>query len=997
MKTFNIPNIVSVLTLLVLSSQSYELFAKTDIAMAYTGASTEIGKGSESEPSSSKLADIVAPVKLSLGEGFDNPLGYYESRPRFSWQLASLSASQAQSAYQIQVANSADFAKEQMLWDSQKTLSDKNAWIHYQGPKLKSRQQVYWRVRIWDEGQRVSPWSATASFELGLLDNEDWKGTWIGHPDTSERDKDTILNSSVKDELFPVPNNKYHRPQYLRTNFVLSDNIAYARLYITAKGVFKPYINGAAISKDVMTPGWTPYHKRIETLTYDVTSHLKPGANALAAVLAEGWYSGRIFHPTTQQYIPPMRLIAQLEVTYADGKIQRVSSDGDWLSSIKGPIREASNYDGEVYDANFTLANWNNTAFDSKNAAPTLWKTVVSEPLDPHVQLRPKRHSTVRSTLSIPAISIVSQRDGVTIFDMGQNMVGVPNVKIPVLKGQQVTMRFAEALEGGQFAVANLRSAKATNLYMPSENGIIEYQPSFTFYGYRFVEISGYDQTKPPSLDWLRGEVLHSDFAVYDNFLSDHSKLNKLSDNVSWGLRGNFLDIPTDCPQRDERLGWTGDAQVFVQASLYKADVYGFWAAWLQSVREEQGIDGLIPNFVPFRSFLTSLTGAAWGDAATIVPWELYQFTGDKSILKDNYNMMKRWLSYHTFNSHQHISTMGSHGDWLQPFTENGSNGGDTNRDLIATAYYARSADILAKSARILGFENDAQQFETLFNNIRHKFRDYFFDAQFNLHAEITKPPVFRNGSEQKGNAKVFSPKPTQTSYLLPLAFNLFEPQEQAQAMNQLLALLEKSNRHLGTGFLGTPLLAPVLQKFGHSDIMYELLFKESYPSWFYSINQGATTTWERWDSYSLSEGFNGEKMNSLNHYAYGAVASWFYRGILGIQQLSPGFKSFTVSPQFSAKLGQVSGSHPTPQGDIALSWQLIEHTGHSKTVNMTLRVPKNTQAHLELPSLSNIQIKSKGQALANTKILKPGDYQITGQIIGQITGELSGTSKNEI
>lgn len=921
---------------------------------------------------------IAAPVDLKLGEGFVKPLGYYESRPRFSWKLGPQSSTQTQSAYQIQVANGAEFSDAQILWDSEKVLANKNAWIVYKGPKLSSRQQVYWRVKIWDEKLRASAWSNTESFELGLLDNEDWHASWIGHPDTDERDEDTILNSSVKEGRFPTPNNKYHRPQYLRTSFNLAKNIVQARLYISAKGIFKPYINGMAISKDVMTPGWTPYHKRIETLTYDVTSHLKPGVNVLAAILAEGWYSGRIFHPTSQQYIPPMRLIAQLEVRYEDGSVQHVLSNQDWLSSVQGPIREASNYDGEIYNANFSLANWNNEAFEFQSA---LWKKVVAEPLDPQVQLRPKRHATVRATLSIPPISIISQRDGVTIFDMGQNMVGVPKLKIPVMKGQQVKMRFAEALEGGKFAVANLRSAKATNLYTPSVNGTVEYQPTFTFHGYRFVELSGYDKTQTPALDWLRGEVLHSNFVVYDNFSSDHNNLNKLSENVSWGLRGNFLDIPTDCPQRDERLGWTGDAQVFVQASLYKADVYGFWAAWLQSVREEQGVDGLIPNFVPFRSFITSLTGAAWGDAATIVPWELYQFTGDKAILKDNYNMMKRWVAYHTFNSHQHISTMGSHGDWLQPFTEDGKNGGDTHKDLIATAYYARSVDILSKSAYILGFDNDAAQFEALFNNIRHKFRDYFFDANFNLQTNITKPPLFKNGSERPGKIQVFSPKSTQTSYLLPLAFDLFDSEEKAIAMNRLLALIEKSDRHLRTGFLGTSLLAPVLQKFGHSDIMYELLFKETYPSWFYSISQNATTTWERWDSYSISEGFNGEKMNSLNHYAYGAIASWFYRGILGIEQISPGFGKFSVSPQFNSKLGRVSGSHPTPQGDISVSWRLNKNSDKQTTVVMILRVPKNTQAQLNLPHLANIQVEINGQTIDRPEMLQPGLYEITGTL----------------
>ncbi|MDP5033194.1 alpha-L-rhamnosidase [Paraglaciecola sp.] len=936
-----------------------------------------------SSPNDLDLTDsshtFTAPVQLKVGEGFINPIGYYEARPRFSWQLNKHANTQFQTAYQIQVASAKEFLSSHMLWDSLKVSSDKNAWIPYQGTKLSSRQKVYWRVKIWDELHQPSDWSESASVELGLLNNNDWTAFWIGHPDTTERDKDTIFNSSIKDGRFPVPNNKYQRTQYLRRIFELSDNIMQARLYITSKGVFKPYINGVAISQDLMTPGWTPYHKRIETLTYDVTSYLVPGKNVVGAILGEGWHSGRIFHPTEQQYIPPMRLIAQLEVSYQDGSVQRITSDQDWLVSNQGPIREASNYDGEVYDANFELKNWNTKYFiqekSSDKITQTRWKNVVVEQLESQVKLQPKRHVAVRSTMSILPVSIVSERNGVTIFDMGQNMVGVPKLTIPVINNQQVKVRFAEALDNGQFAVANLRSAKATDIYIPSSSGTIEYQPTFTFHGYRFVELSGYDRTHKPSLDWLKGEVLHSDFEVYDNFVSDDRTLNKLSENVSWGLRGNFLDIPTDCPQRDERLGWTGDAQVFVQTSLYKADVYGFWAAWLQSVREEQNIDGLVPNFVPFRPFLTSLTGAAWGDAATIVPWELYQFTGDESILRDNYTMMKRWLGYHTFNSNQHISTMGSYGDWLQPFGEEGKNGGDTNKDLIATAYYAHAANIVAKSARILGFNNDATQFETLFSNIKRKFRDYFFDQNMTLNANITKPPVYSNGSERTGKPVVFSPKATQTTYLLPLAFDLFEPNDQNIAVSHLLELINMSERHLGTGFLGTPLLAPVLQKFGHSDVMYDLLFKDTYPSWFYSIRQGATTTWERWDSYSLAAGFNGEKMNSLNHYAYGAVASWFYRGILGIKQTTPGFQHFTISPQFNLKLGHASGHHATPHGDIIVSWS-IKNT----QLTMSLTVPKNTQAKLELSNIDNIQVIQNGVLIADiNNELPPGSYQISG------------------
>ncbi|WP_032096192.1 MULTISPECIES: alpha-L-rhamnosidase [unclassified Alteromonas] len=909
---------------------------------------------------------LPAPIALTVGEGFVNPIGHYESSPRFSWQVPAESTQLAQHSYQIQVSTYDTFDPEHILWDSGRVMSSKNAWVSAERLTLDSRQRVFWRVKTWDVESNSSRWSETQAIETGLLTNSDWHARWIGHPDTNER---TIVHSPNSIEQ---PDNQYFRPQYLRKTFKLNKPIKRARLYITAKGVFKPFINGQAVSEDVMTPGWTPYHKRIETLTYDVSNLVHQGSNAIGAALAEGW-QGRIFHPTKQDYVTPLRLIAQLEVTFADGTLSRVVTDDSWFSTDQGPIRTAGNYDGERYNANFEIPGWNTAEFNNDG-----WMRVYSEPYEPDVKLRPKRHAPVRVTKTIPAITLVSVKDGVAIFDMGQNMVGVPEVTLPVKKDQTVKIRFSEALQGETFYVRNLRSAKSTDWYVPKSDGQITYQPTFTFHGYRYVEVSGYDKTSTPALEWVKGKVLHSDFDVYDNFSSNHSKLNTLSSNVSWGLRGNFLDIPTDCPQRDERLGWTGDAQVFVRTSLYKADVYAFWASWLESMREEQGIDGMIPKFVPFRPFLTEGTAAAWGDAATIVPWELYQHTGDITVLADNYSMMKRWVKYTEFNSFDYISNIGTYGDWLQPFTENERASGDTHPDLIATAYYARSVDILAKTAQILGYESDANQYRRLFNNIKQKFRTFFFDDTLNLVSLTTKQIKREKGKRLKSPKTVeLNVKTTQTSYLLPLAFGLFSEDEQTTAVEKLLALLEKSDRHLRTGFLGTPMLHQVLQKYGHSELMYDILLQETYPSWFYSINNGATTTWERWNSYSLEEGFNKANMNSLNHYAYGAVAEWFYTGMLGIRSLEPGFKTFQISPQFTTRLNNLQGTVPTINGDIKVAWSIA-----ANQLSMSITVPKNTRAELKLPSLTGLTLTHNGESLPDTDLwLEPGSYHVSGDI----------------
>ncbi|WP_371193801.1 family 78 glycoside hydrolase catalytic domain [Glaciecola sp. SC05] len=906
--------------------------------------------------------NVSAPIALKVGEGFVEPIGFYESMPRFSWQISPTASYQFQQAFQIQVASTRASIDQADIWDSQKQLSASNAWIKYQGTPLSSRQKVYWRVRIWDEDNQVSNWSEPTSIELGLLSNDDWQGQWIRHPENGDTVTFDVTDNKTKE--VKTVTNKVYRPQYLRRSFTTHDNtnlektevkpsIKQARLYITSKGIFNAYVNGQRVSEDVMTPGWTPYKQRIETLTYDVTSLVNLGENVLAATVAEGWHSGRYLKLRSLK-VEPSALLAQLEITYSDGSSQIVTTDKNWQVTLDGPIRAAGNYDGETYDANHEMPGWNTVNFTANN-----WNKVITETIEPQVALAPKRHQVSAVKLTIPAVNIVevaNPQPGVVVFDMGQNMVGVPELSLPGIENQQMTFRFSEALDKNTFYTKNLRTAKATDYYTPAQSGQIKYVPTFTFHGYRYVEVSGFDQSKIPDLSWVKGRVLHSDFDVNANFKSSHAKLNKLSENVIWGLRGNFLDIPTDCPQRDERLGWTGDAQVFAATSMYMADVYGFWAAWMQSVREAQAKDGGVPNFVPNKGHgFGKLASAGWGDAAVIIPWELYLLNGDKQFLQDNYDMIKRWLAFHQSKSEQYTSSLRGFKDWLQPYAKKGQ----TPQNLISTAYYARSLDYAAKIAKVLGYEDDATTYTETLNKVKHAFRQQFFDE----------------------NTKVKSAS-TQTSYLLPLAFGLFEGQDLKNAQQYLLDTIEASDKHLGTGFLGTPLLAPVLQSIGRSDLMFDILFKETYPSWFYSINNGATTTWERWNSYSLQDGFSKESMNSLNHYAYGAVAKWFYEGILGINPASAGFKEITIKPQFNHRLNQASGSYKTPQGEVSVTWRITQGQ-----LDMQVTIPKNSHANFDLSQVKSLKINGikvpendglKKQFL-NKKL--PGFYQITGLV----------------
>lgn len=885
-------------------------------------------------------------VDLKVGEGFVNPLGYYESRPRFSWRMPDETVSKFQSAYQIQVTSSdSDFSEKHALWDSQKVSSSETSWVKYEGKALRSRQEIIWRVRYWNELDEPSNWSSINHVEVGLLDNNDWQALWIGHANTAH-EKTAEHNPSTQKVIAT--------PQYFRKTFNVSGKIKKARLYITAKGIFKPSINGHAFTDDVMTPGWTPYAKRIETLTYDVEDYLVAGENTLGIILAGGWYSGRVYHFLDRDHRLPPRVLAQLEITYDNDETFILKTDDTWQATQNGPIRFASNYDGEKYDQHLEMPGWDKPLYTASG-----WSQAIEEPVDKNVKLRPKRHTPVKTKLVIPAVNIIKTQTNAVIFDMGQNMVGVPNIRIPVIQGQEVQLRFAEALHKGAFYTDNYRSAASSDYYLPSKTGTINYQPTFTFHGYRYIEISGHDTRALPALEWVEGLVQYSDFALYSNFHSSHDKLNQLSKNIAWGLRGNFLDIPTDCPQRDERLGWTGDAQVFAAPSMYMADVYGFWSAWLESVREEQAENGMVPLYVPHISWL-DFASSGWGDAATVIPWELYRLTGDIAILEDNYEMMQKWVSFHKSKSKAYISSMWSFADWLQPYpiTKKRANWGDTNVNLISTAYFARSVALTLNTARVLHKPDDVMKLEKLHDSIRSVFRDHFFDEVLKVKDGVT----------------------TQTSYLLPLAFGLFNDADKQKALQYLKALIFEANTHLRTGFLGTPLLSRVLPESGNTDLMYELLFKETYPSWFHSINNDATTTWERWDSYSIRDGFNPQGMNSLNHYAYGTIARWFYEGILGIQASEAGFKRLRIAPQFGSQLSEAKGSYRTPEGEVSVDWKIIDDM-----LWMTVVIPKNTRADIVLDQARPETIRVNQQSKENAHLpimLVPGTYQIEAEII---------------
>nr|WP_319509543.1 glycoside hydrolase family 78 protein [uncultured Draconibacterium sp.] len=844
------------------------------------------------------------PYDLKISEGFTNPIGFYDETPAFSWKLPT--GVQSQVAYSIVVASSPELLPDNPdLWESGKVETDQSLFVNYAGKKLSSRQKVYWQVKFWDDNEKESKWSETAFFELGLLKNNDWQAKWISLPDEKAIE-------------IPEIDKKIHKVQYLRKNIKIQDDIESARLYITALGLFQAHLNGKQVGDDALTPGWTTYKKRIETLTYDVSSLLDTGENTLGIELAEGWYAGRFIFRGYANHSP--KVLAQLEVTYKNGEQEIFISDNSWRGTANGPILYSSLYDGEYYDENLEIPGWSTTDFND-----SAWSKVEEESISEQVKLTPKRHNPVTTKITLPTKTITEPTKGSFVFDLGQNMAGVAKINIPVKKGQKVKIRFAEMLQSnGEIYTKNYRSAVSTDFYLPAKDGMIEWFPKFTFHGFRYVELSGFDENTTPDKSWVSGMVQYSDFERSGTFSSSHEKLNQLQSNIEWGLRGNFLDIPTDCPQRDERAGWTGDAQVFIPTSLFIADVHSFWASWMQSVRDDQLDNGAIPIVVPNLS--GKRTSSGWGDVATVIPWETYMRTGDKRILEDSYQTMLGWIKYYRSVSDNHIVDMFTFGDWLQPFSEHPTDErkGETDEKLLNTAYYARSVDLTLQTAKVLGLNDDVEMLQSWLGEIKTAFQNQFFNA---------------NGSVSKG-------KPTQTAYLMAIGFNLLTPEMEDNAIPFLLAEIEKADNHLRTGFLGTPLLAPVLEKIGRTDLMLEMLFKETYPSWFYSIYQGATTMWERWNSYTHQDGFNPGGMNSFNHYAYGAIGQFMYERIAGIKPIGPGYKQIEIAPITGGPLKSAEASYNTPYGLVSSAWKI-----ENRKFELKVTVPSNTTAKIVIPA----------------------------------------------
>ena len=956
-------------------------------------------------------------ASLSVGENFVDPIGFYDPSPVFSWKLPVADDVQSQSAYQIEVTEATNVSEKdasaKTLWDSGKVTSDQSVWVAYEGPPLKSRQRVNWRVKFWDQDDRESQWSAAATIEMGLLSEADWQAKWIElQRPAASADKVKILsaeygsrdgdeaqvidvvdrvNQAIKKGTLPIrvapgrmggdpapgkmktlwvkyelngqektaeiaeksvfdpfPAITAHPGYFFRRNFDVSRKITKARLYASALGIYSYQINGKPIADDVLSPGYTAYSKRVETLTYDVTGLLQQGENAIGASLGEGWYAGRLLLRTRKQIsgLTP-KLLGQLEITYDDGKTEIISTDESWKGTADGPILTGGYYHGEDYDARKELGD-----YSTKDYNADAWDAVKTVELNSSGKLVPKRLPPVKVMKEVAAVKLTEPESGKFVFDFGQNLVGVPEVKIPVKAGEEIKFRFAEMLEqDGTMYTVNYRRARSQASYIAAEDGEVSWQPTMTFFGFRYLEISGLSQGDQLSTESATAKVYHTAFPSTGSFTSSHEKLNQLQSNIRWGQISNFIDIPTDCPQRDERLGWTGDAQVFCPTSFFNYDVHSFWARWLQSVRDEQTEQGKVPHTVPTTGFGAGSPG--WADVIVTAPWDIYVRTGDIQILKDNYDAMKKWVAVYQRESKNFIPKTKGFGDWLQPYTKS-DNKGDTAQDLIATAYFGRDARIIKWVAAALGNSQDEQQYEKLHADIRSAFTKRYFSSE-----------TAAEGAD------------TQSACLMGLSYDLIEPEKKEGAIERLMKKFEEADRHLRTGFLGTPLIAPMFDELGHGEICYELLFKESYPSWFYSIDQGATTMWERWNSYSHADGFGNANMNSFNHYAYGAIGQFMYERVAGLSpdENNPGYKHFFIRPLIGGPLESASAELETPYGKAKSGWQKSDDS-----VSIEAIVPPNTTATCVLPVQDSADVRFNDAALDDS------DLEIKKDEKGQLT-----------
>ncbi len=865
-----------------------------------------------------------------------NPLGIDVSQPRFSWKIKGTGGNIMQSAWSVRVATNPGFSGRNIVWESGRVASDESVLNEYGGPQLKPGHRYYWQVRIWDNKGRVSRWSETAWWETGLMDLSEWKAKWI------EIEGDTL---------------RYSPSPHFRKEFSIAKPVASARVYITSHGLYELHINGSKVGDQVFTPGWTSYGKRLQYQVYDVTSMLTRGNNAVGAVLGDGWYRGTLaWGNNWAVYGKRLGVLMQMRITHTDGTETLIITDDTWKGYNDGAIRMNDLYNGEIYDANKRLTGWSIPGYNDAS-----WLRVRTGNYNMN-NIIASEGSPVRKIQEIKPVKIFRTPKGDLVADMGQNMVGWIRLKVRGPGGTVVTLKHAEVMDKyGEFYTENLRRAKCELVYTLAGSGEEIYEPRFTFMGFRYVKVEGF----PGELtaDNLTGVVVHSDMDLTGTYESSNELINQLQHNIVWGQKGNFLDVPTDCPQRDERLGWTGDAQAFARTAAFNYNVAPFFTKWLKDVSADQKPGGEVPDVVPDvlnrQDATTAAPSAGWGDVAVIAPWTMYQVYGDRRLLETQYPGMKAWVEYIRKRAGDSYQWKGGskYGDWLfyhPPVNDHRAADGYTEQDFIATAFYAYSSKLLALTAKELGKTEDEKTYTDIYNRIKNVFN----------HEYVT--PAGRVGTG------------SQTSYVLALMFDLLPELLREKAVNFLVEDIRSRRNHLSTGFLGTPFLCHILSQNGFTDVAYDLLLQETYPSWLYPVKMGATTIWERWDGQKTDSTFQDAGMNSFNHYAYGAIGDWMYRVSAGLETLEPGYRHLLIQPNPTEKLEYSRASFESPYGTAESGWERKEGK-----VAVKVRIPANARATIILPAHSVDVVTESGRSLSMNEGLS--DLRVAG---GKVTME---------
>jgi alpha-L-rhamnosidase len=721
---------------------------------------------------------------------------------------------------------------------------------------------------------------------------------------------------------------------YLRKSFTVDQSIKRATVYVTALGVYELHINGKRVGQDELTPGWTDFHKRVYSQTYDVTGQVRQGENAIGAILGDGWYAGLLAHLGHREiYGGRPRLLVQLVIERADGSNQTIVTDESWKAAY-GPIRHADLLLGSEYDARLEMPGWDTAGFNDAAWNRVLTDgTAAKKPGSDGMIVEPAIADACRRFEELPAKKITEPRPGCWTFDLGQNMVGWVRLKVRGSAGQRITVRHGEMLNpDGTLYTANLRSATAADFYELAGKGEETFEPYFTFHGFRYVEVRGL--TEKPALDAVTGTVVHSAMTRTGTFECSAPLVNQLYSNIIWGQKGNHLEIPTDCPQRDERMGWTGDTQFFAATGAYNFDVDAFFSRWLVTMCEDsQFPNGSFPHVVPDIMGGGGATG--WSDAAIICTYNIYHVYGDTRIISDHYAALDRYMQFVASKTDHFISHLGGFEDWLNL-------GGGADGRVIDTAYYAYLAQLMSEMAKAIGKDADAQRYATLHDNVKAAFQQAFIQPDGSL----------------KGCS--------QTGYALAFSMGLLPESSREKTAEKFVGEIKRFDWHLATGFIGTPRLMPALHEAGRDDIAYKLLLQETYPSWLFQVKLGATTMWERWNGWTPDGGFGDVSMNSFNHYAFGSVGEYLYSTVGGISAASAGYNTIRIQPVFGDGITWANTSFDSIHGPIATRWK---HEGDSFTLDVT--IPANTTATVYVPARDAAAVLESGKPAADSPGVK--------------------------